>query len=187
MHTSLNITYIYLILHENFNYLYCTPLWAWECCVKYKVHLNRVHLTTPLSSKPPRFVAVLPRTNGVWSVDSSNRLRNFVSAFAMTHCKCTVHTAQSRLLAVTGRPSRLGWQCLHCTADLYRHVVCACGKKVNVARWPKTMQIKSKRAIQKSIDEEKSAAVRLSIFPKIAKRGNFKLWNLINVSLEQFP
>ena len=142
MHTSLNITYIYLILHENFNYLYCTPLWAWECCVQYKIHLNRIHLTTPLSSKHPRFVAVLPRTNGVWSVDSSNRLRNFVSAFAMTHCNCTVPSA--------GCDWQTGsvYYCLHCTADLYRHVVCACGKKVNVARWPKTMQIKSKRAIQ---------------------------------------
>ena len=89
MHTSLNITYIYLILHENFNNLYCTPLWAWECCVQYKIHLNRVHLTTPLSSKPPRFVAVLPHTNGVWSVDSSSLKCRFVKSPAkFRQCIC---------------------------------------------------------------------------------------------------
>ena len=170
MHTSLNITYIYLILHENFNYLYCTPLWAWECCVQYKVHLNRVHLTTPLSSKPPRFVAVLPHTNGVWSVDSSSLKCRFVKSPAkFRQCICNdslqLHSPSAGCDWQTGSV----YYCLHCTADLYRHVVCACGKKVNVARWPKTMQIKSKRAIQKSIDEEKSAAVRLSIFTKIAK------------------
>ena len=89
MHTSLNITYIYLILHDNFNDLYCTPLWAWECCVQYKIHLNRVHLTTPLSSKPPRFVAVLPHTNGVWSVDSSSLKCRFVKSPAkFRQCIC---------------------------------------------------------------------------------------------------
>ena len=178
MHTSLNITYIYLILHDNFNDLYCTPLWAWECCVQYKIHLNRVHLTTPLSSKPPRFVAVLPRTNGVLSVDSSNRLRNFVSAFAMTHCNRTVPSAGC------------DWQ----TGSVYiAQLICTDMSSVLVVRKSmlpggrKQCKLNQKGQYKNLLMKKNRQLYDCRFLQKLQKRGNFKLWNLINVSLKQFP
>ena len=101
------------------------------------------------------------------------------------HLQWLTATAQSRLLAVTGR--------LAVFTVYIAQLICTDMSSVLVVRKSmlpggrKQCKLNQKGQYKNLLMKKNRQLYDCRFLQKLQKRGNFKLWNLINVSLEQFP